>query len=63
MENVLHHRSVILPTNASNRDLPQAFGALFRDKIANIRNELESSLLDDHEGVVTDTDKITDVSG
>ena len=42
VKNVLHHRSVVLPTNDSNRNMAQAFGALFREEIANTRNGLES---------------------
>ena len=60
VENIPHHSSVVLPTNASNQDMGQAFVALIRDEIANIRNGLESSLISDREGVVSETDEITD---
>ena len=38
----------------------QAFGALFRVEVANVRNGLESDLISDREGVVSDTDEVTD---
>ena len=63
MGNVLRYRSVVLPINTSNRDLPQASGALSRESIASIRNGLESNLINDRESVVSYTDEITDESG
>ena len=54
-------RFLLLSVNVSNRDMSQAFDALFRDKIANIRNGLKSILIGDNEGVVSDTGEVTDV--
>ena len=54
-------KSVVLPINASKRDIAQAFGKLFRDKIANIRNGLESDLISGCESVVSDKDEVSDV--
>ena len=42
-----HHRSIDLLTNVSNQNMAQAFSALFRDKIVNIRTGLESGLIND----------------
>ena len=59
VENILHHRSVVLSNNASSRHMVQAFGALYRIKIVVIRNGLESGLINDRESVVSDTHEVT----
>jgi len=41
VDSVLHRRSVFPLTHTTNQDIAQTFGALFRDKIVNIRNGLE----------------------
>ena len=51
VENVIDHISLVLLTNASSRDTARVFGPLFRDKAANIRNGLESGLINDREGM------------
>jgi len=60
VDSVLHRRSVVFPTCASNQEIAQNFGEFFRDKIAKIRNGLQSVSHDNPQFSVTDTDNIID---
>jgi len=42
VDSVLHRRSVVFPTCASNQEMAQIFGEYFRDKILKLRNGVES---------------------
>ena len=42
VDSVLHRRSIVFPTCASNKEMAQNFGEFFRDKIAKNRNGLQS---------------------
>jgi len=61
VDSVLHRRSVLFPTCASNPEMAQNFSEFLRDKIVKIRTGLESVSHDNPQYAVTDTDKITDV--
>ena len=56
----LHRRSVVCLTCASNQEMAQNVGELFRGKIAKIRIGLQSVSHDNPQLSVTDTDKIID---
>ena len=60
VDSVLHRRSVVFPTCTSNQEMAQNFGEFFLDKIAKIRNGLQSISHDNPQFSVTDTDKIID---
>ena len=60
VDSVLHRRSVVFPTCVSNQEMAQNLLEFFRDKLAQIRNGLESVSHDNPQFSVTDTDKIID---
>ena len=60
VDSVLQRRSVVFLTCAWNQEMPQNFGEFFLDKIAKIKNGLESVSHDYPQYAVTDTNKIID---